>query len=503
MARIAVAGFLHETNTFSPLTTTLKDFSSSGGPYAAFLLGEKMLAYRGKTINRAFSGFINTIELLGHQVVPLVYAAAEPSNQVASSAFEHISGMITVGLLEKGQFDGLYLDLHGAMVYEGFKDGETEILRRARAIVGGIPVVTSLDLHANITRESFEMASVMIGYRTYPHVDMYLTGERCARAMDVFLQGRAVFKSFRQLPFLMPLTTQSTNTEPCRSIYRNIDEIESEKKILSCSIIAGFPPADMAHTGPTLFAYGNTQESADEAVEKLFRAIMAREGEFTVDLLEANQAVKNAIELAKTNQKPVILADIQDNAGAGGTSDTPWILDALVKHNAPLSALGLMNDAAAADAAHAAGEGAMITIGLGGKLTPGQSPFTGTFLVKKLFDGEFTATGPMFNGIPTSLGKMANLQIGNVEVVVVSRRTQANDQSFFRQVGIEPAEMKILALKSSNHYRADFEHISSAIIPVDAPGAFFEDARLTPYQNLREGVRLMGLGPAFDRKGSL
>ena len=94
---------------------------------------------------------------------------------------------------------------------------------------------------------------------------------------------------------------------------------------------------------------------------------------------------------------------------------------------------------------------------------------------------------------------MANLQIGNVEVVVVSRRTQANDQSFFRQVGIDPAGMKILVLKSSNHYRADFEGISSAIIPVSAPGAFFEDARKTPYRNLREGVRLMGLGPAFHR----
>jgi microcystin degradation protein MlrC len=151
-----------------------------------------------------------------------------------------------------------------------------------------------------------------------------------------------------------------------------------------------------------------------------------------------------------------------------------------------------MVDPQAAEAAHAAGEGASITLGLGGKLIPGQTPFTGTFFVKRLFQGEFVAAGPMFNGVRTELGKMANLQIGNVEVVVVSRRTQANDQSYFRVVGIEPANMKILVLKSSNHYRADFEALSSAIIPVEAPGAFCEDAGKTPYQNLREGVRLTG-----------
>lgn len=170
-----------------------------------------------------------------------------------------------------------------------------------------------------------------------------------------------------------------------------------------------------------------------------------------------------------------------------------------MKQNAPRTALGLIYDPQAAEEAHTAGERSMVSLSLGGKLTPGQTPFNGTFLVKRLFQGEFIANGPMFNGTSTSLGKMANLQIGNVEVVVVSHRTQANDQSFFRQVDIEPADMKILVLKSSNHYRADFEAISSAIIPVEAPGAFTEDSRKTHYHNLREGVRLTGLGPAFHR----
>ena len=499
MTRIAVAGFLHETNTFAPLPTTFEDFASAGGPYAAFLTGEEMLKFRGKTINRGFCGFMNKAEALGHEVVPLVYAAAEPSNQVSAGAFERVMAVITAGLSEKGPFDGLFLDLHGAMVYEDFNDGETEILRRCRAIVGDIPIIASLDLHGNITRESFDLASMLVGYRTYPHTDVYQTGQRCATALNDLLQGKPVFKAFRQIPFLMPLTTQSTNTEPSRSIYAGITELERDPEIHSCTILAGFSPADMAHTGPTIFTYGATQTAADHAADRLFQSIMEREAEFSVSLLDPQQAVEKAIQLAKVNQKPVILADVQDNAGAGGTSDTPWILAELVRQNAPKTALGLMLDPAAAQAAHAAGEGAVITLSLGGKLTPGQQPFTASFLVKRLFEGEFTATGPMFNGITTTLGKMANLQVGNVEVVVVSRRTQANDRSYFRQVGIEPSEMKILVLKSSNHYRADFEAISSAIIPVDAPGAYTEDPSKTVYKNLREGVRLMGLGPSFHR----
>jgi microcystin degradation protein MlrC len=501
MARIAIAGFLHETNTFAPLLTTFDDFYSAGGPYADFILGEEMFEFRGKSYNRGACGFLNKAESLGHNITPIIYAAAEPSNQVTESAFERIMGVIALSLSNKGPFDGLFLDLHGAMVYENYQDGETEILRRVRKIVGDIPIVVSLDLHGNITRETFDLASILVGYRTYPHTDVYQTGERCALVHDHILRGNHVFKAFRQIPFLMPLTRQSTNTEPCRSIYALIDELERNPEVVSCSIMAGFAPADMFHTGPTVFTYGASQAAADQAADDLFKAIMDRESDFSVDLLEPREAVEKAIRLTKINQQPVILADIQDNAGAGGTTDTPWVLEALVEQvgNVPRTAMALMNDPQAAQAAHGAGEGATIKLELGGKLTPGQKPFVGTFLVKRLFDGEFIATGPMFNGVHTSLGKMANLQIGNIEVVVVSRRTQANDQSYFRQVGIEPSDMDILVLKSSNHYRADFEPISSAIIEVEAPGAFNEDARKTPYQNLRDGVRLMGSGPAHKR----
>jgi microcystin degradation protein MlrC len=511
MARIAVAGFLHETNTFSPLPTPYDAFTGPGGPYANFLRGQEIFSHRGKRLNDALCGFINTAEALGHQIVPILWTAAEPANQVTAAAFERIMGQIAAGLVEANRdqpLDGVYLDLHGAMVTQDFIDGETEILRRARAILdrndgaeGDAPVVppivVSLDLHGNITRQSFEMATAMVGYRTYPHTDIYETGERCARILDQALGGASIFGAFRPVPFLMPISTQSTNTEPCKSLYGLIDQVEGGADVLSATIMAGFPPADVSHCGPTVFAYGRTPQAAKRAADLLYEAILAREADFALDLLDPDQAVRRAIQLSRGAGKPVILADVQDNSGGGATSDTPWVLAALVRQQAESAALGLMYDPAAAEAAFAAGEGARISLGLGGKLTPGQQPFTAEFLVKRLFEGEFTATGPMLKGMPINLGKMANLQVGGVQVVVTSRRTQANDQSYFRQVGIEPAEMKILALKSSNHYRADFEPISSAILVVEAPGAIVEDPSKAAYRNLRPGVRLKGLGPIF------
>ncbi len=207
-------------------------------------------------------------------------------------------------------------------------------------------------------------------------------------------------------------------------------------------------------------------------------------------MLTPDEAARQAIAKSARADKPVILADVQDNPGGGGTSDTVWILDALVRQNAQEAAIGLMYDPEAAAAAHAAGEGARINIGLGGKGMPGQQPYQAEFAVEKIAEGDFQMTGPMNRGLIGNLGKMAQLRIGGVRVVVVSGRTQANDQSYFRQVGIEPKDMKILVLKSTNHYRADFQPISSEIIVVDAPGAIIEDPAKIPYTRIRKGVRL-------------
>lgn len=502
MSRIAVAGFVHETNTFSPIPTDYEDFALPKGSNPGLLRGEELLEFfRGKKLNLPACGFIAAAEQAGHQIIPLCYCSAEPSGQVSANAFERIMRIIEGGLEGSLPLDGVFLNLHGAMVYEAFNDGESEILRRVRAIVKDIPIVASLDLHGNIARSSIDYASALIGFRTYPHIDEYETGERCAVALDYLLSGKRLHKAFRQIPFLIAISTQSTRTEPAKSIYALIQKVEAQPRAISATVMMGFPPADIRDAGASVFAYGVTQTAASAAVDQLCDAILACEPEFVPNLWTADRAVEEAIAFAKTATKPVILADVQDNAGAGGTSDTPWLLKSLVRRNAQGAALGIMYDPEAAALAHVAGEGVDVELHLGGKLTPGQTPFHGVFHVEKLSDGVFEATGPMMGGQPMNLGKMAQLRINGTRIVVSSARVQANDQSFFRQVGIEPRFMKILALKSTNHFRADFEPIASRVISIAAPGAIVEDPAHVLYQNLREGVRLGALGPA-NRRGS-
>jgi microcystin degradation protein MlrC len=227
--------------------------------------------------------------------------------------------------------------------------------------------------------------------------------------------------------------------------------------------------------------------------------LLEKEDEFTCDLLPCDVAVDEAIRLTEKVTGPIILADVQDNAGGGSPSDTVWLLDALVHKNVSGSVLGLLYDPQAAAAAHTAGMGNIIDLEVGGHSLPGHEPFLGSFYVESLHEGPFMGTGPMVKDRQIDLGKMACLVIGNVRLVVASIRMQALDQSQFRVVGIEPAHQRILALKSANHYRADFGPIAGGIINVEAPSAIIEDPSKIPYTRLRDGVRLKGLGPVFAR----
>lgn len=490
MARFAVAGFLHETNTFAQGFTPFEAFTESVGDETGMRRGEEILEFKKKAMPICPSGFMRRIEALGHEVVPLVWAQTEPSGIVTDDAFERITGMILDCLTEKGPFDGVYLDLHGAMVTQSYEDAETEIGRRVRHVIGDIPLVASLDLHGNITRECLDVFSALIGYRTYPHVDIYETGVRCADMIDYLVHRPSFYKAFRKPSLILPPTRMSTLTEPCLSIYPVLEKLEKDKKVVSATIMHGFPPSDIYEVGPAIWAYATTQSAADEAADLLEKTLLDHEEELTVHMLNPDQAVMQAIQKSGHTNKPIILADVQDNPGGGSSSDTVWILDALIHHDAQEAAVGLMFDPEAAAAAHSAGQGAQITIDLGGKRLPGHKPYHGTFSVEKIIEGEFELTGPYGSGMVANLGKMAQLRIGGVRTVVVSGRTQANDQAYFRRVGIEPKEMNILVLKSTNHYRADFQPIASEILVVEAPGEMIEDPAKIPYRHIRPGVRL-------------
>ena len=501
MTVIAVGGWHHETNTFAPTPATYEAFTRDGGR-PALSRGEAMLAAL-EGFNLSAAGFIDTARAQGHEVRPLLWCEATPSAAVTRDAYERISAML-IEDLERLMADGqppqaLYLDLHGAMVAEHLDDGEGEFLSRVRRVVGdAMPLVASLDLHANVTAAMVDRADVLVAYRTYPHVDRRETGERAARVMDSLLTGVGKpAKAFRQIPFLIPLTWQCTMVEPMASVYGTLAAIEGGD-VLSASVLAGFPLTDIPDCGPSVVAYGHNAEAAEAAAGRLAEAILEREAAFDGKFYSPDEAVEYAKSRAAEATGPIIFADTQDNPGAGGNADTVGILEALVRHRAAGAVVGVMCDAEVAAAAHAAGEGAEITASLGAKSgQPGHTPLTATYRVERLGDGRFTAKGPMYRGFKMRLGPMALLNLDGVRIVVASAKQQAADQEMFRHLGIEPAEAKILALKSSVHFRNDFTDVAHEILVVEAPGPSIADPQKLPFKRLRPGLRIKPLGKPF------
>ncbi|WP_028349182.1 M81 family metallopeptidase [Bradyrhizobium murdochi] len=497
MTRIAVGGFLHETNTFAPTKATYADFVHGGG-WPAMAHGPDVLKVMRK-INVGLAGFVEAAEANGWELVPTISAAASPSAHVTTDAFERVMKEMVDGIANAGPIDAVYLDLHGAMVTEQHDDGEGEILARVRKVVGpDLPLVASLDLHANVSPEMIAHADALIAYRTYPHIDMADTGRACARHLALLLKtGQRLAKAFRQLPFLIPISWQCTTDQPTRSIYEKLAALQSDA-VPTVSFAPGFPAADFPHCGPSVFAYGRTQADADAAADKIVALIEGHEDDFDGRIYSPDDGVRLAIELAKTAEKPIIIADTQDNPGAGGDSDTTGMLRALVRNNASRAATGVIYDPESAKAAHAAGVGATVTLALGGKSgIPGDAPYKETFVVEKLSDGKFVAPGPYYGGRDMDMGPSACLRIGDVRVVVGSYKAQLADQAMYRYVGIEPTEQKILVNKSSVHFRADFEPIAEKLLICAAPGAMPADTAALPWTRLRPGIRLKPNGPAF------
>jgi microcystin degradation protein MlrC len=497
MTRIAVGGFLHETNTFAPTKATYADFVHGGG-WPAMVQGAEVLKTI-RNINVGLAGFIEEADINGWELVPSIFAAASPSAHVTEDAYERIVKVMIDGIRNAGKIDAVYLDLHGAMVTEHLDDGEGEVLRRVREVIGqDLPLVVSLDLHANVTSAMVEHADALIAYRTYPHIDMADTGRAAAHHLALMLRsGQRFAKAFRQLPFLIPLSWQCTTDQPTKSIYEKLAALESDA-VPTLSYAPGFPAADFPDCGPSVFAYGKTQADADRAADTITTIIAGHEDDFDGRIYSPDEGVRYAMELTKNARKPIIIADTQDNPGAGGDSDTTGMLRALVRNKATKAAIGAIYDPASAKAAHAAGVGATLTLGLGGKSgIPGDAPYQETFIVEKLSDGKFVATGPYYGGRDMDMGLSACLRIGDIRVVVASHKAQLADQAMYRYVGIEPTEQSILVNKSSVHFRADFEPIAERLIICAAPGAMPADSSALPWTRLRPGIRTKPNGPAF------
>ncbi|WP_102222919.1 M81 family metallopeptidase [Acidimangrovimonas sediminis] len=488
--RVAVGGFLHETNTFAPTKAGLDDFLGGSGAIP-MSRGDQILAIP-PTANQSIAGALAHAARVGWEVVPTLWCAASPSAHVTEEAYETITAEIIGRIAAALPLDGIYLDLHGAMVAEHVDDGEGELLARLRAVVGDIPIVVSLDLHANVTPRMVETADVLDSYRTYPHVDMRETGARGARALDLLMAGESLEKAFLQAPYLSAISWQCTDMEPARGLYAEMEELGAG--LPSISFNMGFPAADFADCGMSVTAYG---PGATETARALMDRIEAAEPAFAGEVLTPSEAVARAKDLAQAATRPVIIADTQDNPGAGGDSNTTGMLHALIAARAENALLGGLYDPQAAMAAHAVGVGAEVEITLGGQ-SGGDPPVAARFTVEALSDGVFEAKGPYYGRRRMTLGPSAALRIGGVRIAVVSAKCQMADREIFRHLGLHPEEASIIVVKSSVHFRADFAPIAETILVAAAPGPMAVDPALLPWRRLRPGLRLSPGGAAFS-----
>jgi microcystin degradation protein MlrC len=497
MAVIAVGGFQHETNTFAPSKADYAAFEDGGG-WPEITYGDA-IAPRLAGANIPATGALDALHAAGHRTVGLVWGAASPSAHVTRDAYERIVGDMLDRLRDAGPLDGVYLDLHGAMVTEHLDDGEGELLARVRKVVGPrVPVVASLDLHANMTRAMAEHADGLNAYCTYPHIDMAATGARAAVLLDRTLKaGKPMAKAMRPLDFLTGLPSQCTFIEPGKSLYELLARLEREYDAI-LSFTPGFPMADFPECGMAVFGYGPDALHVNAAVDALANAVRDAEPDFAMELFEPDAAVARAMQRGEPGA-PVVMADTQDNPGAGGNGDTTGLLAAMLARDPRGAVLGLLIDPASAKQAHAVGIGRAAEFRLGEiSGVAGHVPLAGEFTVEALSDGKFTCTGPMFKGFRMDLRHMAVLRRGNVRVVLASKKCQAADQQMFRHLGIEPKQQHMLGLKSSVHFRADFQPIAREVLVVVAPGPAKADPTMFNWTRLRPGLRLKPGGPAFQ-----
>lgn len=494
MARIAIAGFMHETNCFVPDPTDFEDFAHPADRPGMPRGDEMLVEFEEKGASTA--GFMAGNDG-NHEIYPLLWASATPGGAVTKRAYEMISAEIVSRLSQALPVDGVYLDLHGAMVSEEHEDGEGELLRRVRAVVGDdVPIVISLDYHANVTAAMVSHTDAILPYRTYPHVDQYETGKRAATAMKrLLIEGRPAGRALRQLPFLLPLNFQCTLVAPSKDIVETAMARETDDT-LSLAYLAGFPPADLRECGPTVSVHAYSQEEADSAADEIAQFVALKEAEFAEPLLQPDEAVQEAMRIAADASKPVVVADTQDNPGCGGSADTVGMLAALVRCDAQAAVFGVVKDELAAAAAHEAGVGAEIELDLGGRTDlPGVEPFHGRFKVEIVNDGRYDTTGPVSQGKAYDVGPSALLSIGGVKVAVSSRRVQALDRSVFEHLGVVLEDQKIIVLKSTCHYRAHFDPIAETTFAALAPGGHGANPVDFPFEKLRAGVRYYPLGP--------
>jgi microcystin degradation protein MlrC len=493
--RLLIAMMKHETNTFSPVPTPLQRFGHGPGP----LYGETAAeAYRGT--GSGLGAYLDLAERERAEIVLPIAAGAPPSRPVDNTAYEHMAGVICEAVA-KGGYDGIMLDLHGAMVTESREDGEGELLRRIRAIDPTTPIAVALDMHANLYDAMIDHATVVTGYRTYPHIDTYDTAKRAGEILLKAMRGEArPVMAWGNAPMLPHVMRQGSDDHPNRELQARCAAMAAEGA-LAASLFTGFPHADIANAGLSAVVVTDGDRALAEKLrdELLGQAWAEREAfVYRIEPLEQSLARAKAIGSSQAaaprlGEGPIVLLDHYDNCASGGTMDTTVVLAAILREGLENVAAFAIHDPAAVQQAIAAGIGAEIALSIGGKMAmpaiPGDSPplvVTGT--VKTISNGRFRNRGPMGRGVLTDMGPSVVLDTGKAEIVLISRHVEPSDLNSLLSLGIDPLQKRYVMLKSRIHWRAGLGAMAKAVIECAGVGVCTSDYGQLTFRKVRRPI---------------
>lgn len=458
--RILLVGFYHETNTFSATSTDFALFER----YQFFTGADLVSRYRGT--GTELGGAIGEIERRGETAVGVLFASAIPSGIITRECFDFILNRIGVGLKDAGPCDGVLVVLHGAAVAVGCPDADGAVLDAVRAVVGATPLVATIDFHANVSARMIAQADAIVGYDTYPHVDMAQRGAEAIGLLASRVGGRHFHKAQRKLPLITVPQVQSTVDEPMSSVMRYLHEVEERAGVASATVAMGFPYADSLDLGASVLVYGD-KEAAERAADDLADAIWQARNAFAPVLIDPDGIASLVGPDAVT---PVVLVDPADNVGGGSAGDGTVILEKLVRAHVD-GAVIVMCDPEAASAAAELGVGAWFSGAVGGATDHAHgAPVEVAGRISYVADTSFVHSGTYMTGVRTRMGLTVIIDVGGLRVVLTSLRTMPFDIEQLRCLGIEPADCRVIVVKSAIAWRAAYGAVARSVFTIDTPG---------------------------------
>jgi microcystin degradation protein MlrC len=488
--KFVIAQMEHETNTFSPVPTPWESF----GPNGAYLGADAFRAMKGT--RTPIGAFIDLAEKEGAEIVTPVAGFAYPSGPVDPAAYDRFCDLIC-DAVAKG-CDAIFLDLHGAMVVKDRTgDGEGTLLEKVRAAAPDTPIAVSLDLHANLTEEMVANCDVIAGYKTYPHIDMYETGELAGSILLRYLKGEVrPVMVWGNVPILAQTLKMNTD-EGAMKDYANAARQVQRDGALAASAFGGFPMADIPQAGmSTVVVTNGDRAAAETARDYILSVAWSQKEDFIWRDEPLEQAIANAKQMGQakqTREGPILLLDHPDNCATGATQDTMHVLKEALRQGLSDIAVGPIRDPEAVDILIKAGVGTQVTLPVGGKMDMPAinrkgEPLELTGVVRAITDGEYTITGPQFTGVRAMMGRTVVFATDAAEIVITERLQEPWDVGVFTSVGIDPTRKKYLLLKSRMYFRPVFLPIAKGAVYCDGVGVGSSDWTMFNYEHLRRPI---------------